>query len=529
MGKDLPIPDKAQTDSVDVNVMGPNSSARVQADSEHLVPSLSLQILNLVHQLDVKLTESSTNLQIKMEALENKMEAIESKLKPVYTTMGTLGATVDSLKSAMATLRYDVGDDIRQGTEHLEAKLDVLKDRVVDKISTAQKDLQGNLVSLQNRIEDEMKDGIEEKLGQLYMKVTAFTEGKRSPGEDVRKSLNQSFTALIDKLNTDQEEVLATLNITSQNLVEEQSLATGVLLSAARNLTRSQVPLLGNLSMAVNEISEIATNISEILSGNFTSLLQPSLYVNNSAVETVLSTNESLSQRNTTAATTDENTTAAKTAEILRPKHCFNGTSPFPEPMYPYTLIDNKEGLLSVPYLCDTESNGGGWIVIQRRTAGDVDFYRGWEEYRRGFGRLEGDFYLGNDNIHQITSNGQCELRVEIVYQGKSAFAQYDHFSIAGESDNFRLNVTGYNGTAGDALATNNGQQFTTKDRDNDPALGTSCALVRTGAWWYVRCGWSNLNGQWGELERNGPFWHQFSEYKPVSFTEMKVRCVLNS
>ena len=57
----------------------------------------------------------------------------------------------------------------------------------------------------------------------------------------------------------------------------------------------------------------------------------------------------------------------------------------------------------------------------------------------------------GNRVIHQLTSNGQQELRVCLEdFSGQRAFAQYSSFSVGSESDKFRLRVSGYNGTAGE-------------------------------------------------------------------------------
>ena len=44
----------------------------------------------------------------------------------------------------------------------------------------------------------------------------------------------------------------------------------------------------------------------------------------------------------------------------------------------------------------------------------------------------------------------------------------FSDFYVEDESDNYRLQVSGYNGTAGDMLYYHNGMQFTTTDRDND-------------------------------------------------------------
>ncbi|GFN91228.1 fibrinogen-related protein 3-2 [Plakobranchus ocellatus] len=177
----------------------------------------------------------------------------------------------------------------------------------------------------------------------------------------------------------------------------------------------------------------------------------------------------------------------------------------------------------SFPFLCDTITDGGGWIVIQRRTTGNVDFYRDWAAYKKGFGSLDDDFWLGNDNIHTITSSGTYELRVDLKFQGKSAFAHYSKFSIDGEDKNYGLRLGDYDGTAGNPLSSHNGQPFSTFDRDNDKYRG-NCAEKYSGAWWYHSCQFSNLNGKWKASNNTGPRWSGFSGSEPVSYSEMKIR-----
>lgn len=48
--------------------------------------------------------------------------------------------------------------------------------------------------------------------------------------------------------------------------------------------------------------------------------------------------------------------------------------------------------------------DGGGWTVIQKRETAS-DFYKGWQEYRDGFGDAI-NFWIGLENIHSLTS--QC-------------------------------------------------------------------------------------------------------------------------
>ncbi|CAG5123959.1 unnamed protein product [Candidula unifasciata] len=178
-----------------------------------------------------------------------------------------------------------------------------------------------------------------------------------------------------------------------------------------------------------------------------------------------------------------------------------------------------------VEALCDTDTDGGGWIVIQRRVHGDVNFYQDWDNYKNGFGSLDTDFWIGNEIIHNLTSQSYNELRVDMELNGVRYFAHYSIFNVDNEVLNYRMTVSSYSGNAGDSLAYHNEMMFSTLDRDNDKD-SRSCATHHTSAWWYKSCYRSNLNGIWGKNAEGGVIWQGISTSHSLTFTEMKLRHV---
>ncbi|KAK0065273.1 BpFREP12.2 [Biomphalaria pfeifferi] len=176
--------------------------------------------------------------------------------------------------------------------------------------------------------------------------------------------------------------------------------------------------------------------------------------------------------------------------------------------------------------MCDTITDGGGWIIIQRRINGKVDFYRGWQEYRDGFGDYDiGEFYLGNENIFKLTSTGQFDLRIDLEYNSTKYFAQYENFKVLSETEKYKLQIGNYSGNAGDSLSVHNNTFFSTFDRDNDVRSDINCAERFSGAWWYYGCHNSNLNGKWGSTLDKGMTWYVLTKwYNSVTFSEMKIR-----
>lgn len=208
--------------------------------------------------------------------------------------------------------------------------------------------------------------------------------------------------------------------------------------------------------------------------------------------------------------------------------------------------------------VCDMTSSGGGWNVIQRRYDGTVDFEnRSWDEYERGFGDLDGSFWLGLKKIHSIVAEGKGKpliLRIEIhgdrCNDGTKCsqlpegfwFGEWE-FKISDSKENYTLWLSpAKSGNLSEHSKKdkfyymNNGQQFTTIDRDNDRRITENCASLRKyGGWWHNDCGYVALNGRYDDTgsKMKHLFW-QFSRtdsrQQTVTYnikprhTEMKIR-----
>ncbi|XP_059143149.1 ficolin-1-like [Physella acuta] len=177
--------------------------------------------------------------------------------------------------------------------------------------------------------------------------------------------------------------------------------------------------------------------------------------------------------------------------------------------------------------LCDTKTDGGGWIIIQRRVLGDVNFTRDWDAYKNGFGSLVGDFWLGNDWISNLTLMGYNELRIDMTQKGKKYYAHYDHFKVDNEAASYKISFSSFSGNVYDKLRVHHGMKFSTIDRDNDIYSG-DCARQNKGGWWYYACKDVDLNGVWGTTHTStGIFWVDLSSDGHIADSvEMKVRQV---
>ncbi|XP_076810477.1 microfibril-associated glycoprotein 4-like isoform X1 [Clavelina lepadiformis] len=343
-----------------------------------------------------------------------------------------------------------------------------------------------NYVKIQQLLDEssQLREGL--AISQLQL-----TEAIGNVSESLANSQQKQSEAIgiiSESLANSQQRQTETIGIISESLAnsqQKQTEAIGIISESLANSQRQQYEAIGNISDRIIELGQKLNNTIRQLTGEVA---------------------------------------IAKSFQGEDCKAVFNNgitTSGI------YTI--NVGGKATQVY-CDMETDGGGWTVFQRRFDGGVDFYRNWISYQQGFGSLNGEFWLGLDLLHQLTAGASYKLRVDLEdAENNTAYAEYKTFTVGPESSNYTLTVGRYSGTAGDSLADNSHDQFSTFDRDHDWS-GMNCAVGRHGGWWYYACSMSNLNGEYltpGESDSRGLIWFRWkNNYESMRKTEMKIKPV---
>uniref|UniRef100_A0A3Q3W6Y3 Fibrinogen C-terminal domain-containing protein n=1 Tax=Mola mola TaxID=94237 RepID=A0A3Q3W6Y3_MOLML len=179
----------------------------------------------------------------------------------------------------------------------------------------------------------------------------------------------------------------------------------------------------------------------------------------------------------------------------------------------------------AVRVYCDMDSQGGRWTVFQRRMDGSLNFYRPWNQYKMGFGNAAGEYWLGLENIHQLTHNWTSELLVTMEdFEGHQVFAGYSSFSVGTEADGYVLSVSGFSEGGAGAY-----ELYCDQD-----IWSGNCARKFLGAFWYSNCHSTNPNGvyRWGSdgtLYAVGVSWYGWKGHdyslKAISMKIRPVQC----
>lgn len=97
---------------------------------------------------------------------------------------------------------------------------------------------------------------------------------------------------------------------------------------------------------------------------------------------------------------------------------------------------------------------------------------------QKGFGNIDGEYWLGLENIYMLTNQDNYRLLIELEdWSNKKVYAEYSSFRLEPENEFYRLRLGTYQGNAGDSMIWHNGKQFTTLDRDRDMYSGKATTL----------------------------------------------------
>jgi len=88
-----------------------------------------------------------------------------------------------------------------------------------------------------------------------------------------------------------------------------------------------------------------------------------------------------------------------------------------------------------------------GWLTCLRRIDNSVNFSRPWAEYKAGFGDKSGNFWLGLEDLHNITNNGQNhEMSAYMQTRDKQKHLNnlFKKFQIQDEMQSYKISIGGY-------------------------------------------------------------------------------------
>ena len=452
-----------------------------------------------------------------LKALDDNFATLNGKLKAMGSKLETFGSRFENLETLIVDMQVSLKAITLFETNQTKNETGTPTD--------------GKLLGLENKLSvldtasiTKRLDGIEGSLTRLEKEVMDDNRKTLKTLKTLKPNTVAISNSTIEVLNTMQgqmTEILAQGQRTKQRLNE--------LMDAKEKIINSS----DNLNQRVqSDISELHSNLRK----DFEEL---KLNMQNSSTETLAAVRDLTEIDNhygSKNASSNEKSSDFPVwsclkpivADIVNPKECRKGMYPsLVGTAYPYLVIQpNEKSELEVPYLCDSLTDGGGWVVIQRRFSGKVDFYRNWEAYREGFGSVDNEFWLGNKYIYALTNSGTYELRIEIQSNGMRRYAHYNSFYIMGENYNYVLKLGSYvGGTVRDSLRQHNNKPFSTYDRDHDGESGFNCAREYSGAWWYYDNYYSNLNGRWHlEDSYRAAYWYYWTDYDAVTFSEMKIR-----
>lgn len=174
--------------------------------------------------------------------------------------------------------------------------------------------------------------------------------------------------------------------------------------------------------------------------------------------------------------------------------------------------------------ICDGKTDGGGWLLLSRRVSDNSIHFHTRTEPDPGWGQISGDFWLGTNVFHQLTSGPEkMELLLDMrlcdnnrVYRRK-----YKNFSVGDKQSGFELSIEpSPDEDSREGLSGSNGKRATCFD-DLGRQHSVSC-------WWWSHHPAVSINAEVG-CDIPPPINNFWFTRKPqrrlqIKTVEMKIR-----
>uniref|UniRef100_T1JAV8 Fibrinogen C-terminal domain-containing protein n=1 Tax=Strigamia maritima TaxID=126957 RepID=T1JAV8_STRMM len=434
--------------------------------------------------------QNANNLQDLKEALVH-----QSPIQMEYN------AVLGKIESQMATVSYKLNSITSESVERLSALLEQSRssqnDTFLNDLETAtkidiiyQRSTDDTSFEILSRLQADMRllliqlHPLIELPAQLYnFTLSAQTSSKTSVTSDIDSYFWSRTSRVLDSMSDLQkrmEDKFLTLKNSLQNTVDEGMVEIVELLGQNKNWLRQTATSF--VSQHSDNLVKMKESVSTLVAKGFDNLHFMYQYLNGKLDQIHLIASHNMED----------------CADVYKSGQTTSGM---------YTIYPRKSKEIRV--YCDMDTEGGGWTVIQRRDDREfhprISFNRTWLEYKYGFGNLEYEFWLGNENMHTLTHQNNYMLRIDMSYaepqpqmpqykrkfwhnlgnDTRSLYAQYSHFRVRSEYFNYTLLYDKYMGIHPyDGLDGRVHSVFTTWDHAPDINLG-HCAKIQGGGWWY--------------------------------------------
>ena len=200
----------------------------------------------------------------------------------------------------------------------------------------------------------------------------------------------------------------------------------------------------------------------------------------------------------------------------------------------PHTIYPVSPNLKPFNVSCDQETDGGGWIMYQRRVNGTENFTRTWEEYKHGFGNKGGnatELWLGNENVYQLVKSYAAKgvtLRIEVdAFDGAQGWIEASNFTLDNEALQYGIDWNSCTSSSGRSICAAWVEHQKRPFKTFDKVSGQQACLDEfRGGWWYAshrRCGRVFINGEYLNSEQQDRTSIYVTTFKTVSLQRSRM------